>query len=97
MHTKKLFISAIVLVLVMLLGVTSCSPGDIKAFEGILKQVDGLSGNVTVTMKDGTTVNFNLADIELNTDDWGGCFEPGDNVTVEKDRGGKVKRVLFFW
>jgi hypothetical protein len=93
MHTKKIFISAVVLVLVMLLGVTSCSPGDIKAFEGILKQVDGLSGNVTVTMKDGTTVNFNLADIELNTGDGGISLEPGDNVTVEKDKVGKVKRV----
>ena len=93
MHTKKLFISTVILILVMLLGVTSCSPADIKAFEGILKQVDGLSGNVTVTMKDGTTVNFNLADIELNTGEGGISLEPGDNVTVEKDKGGKVKKV----
>jgi uncharacterized lipoprotein YehR (DUF1307 family) len=93
MHAKKFFISTIILVLVMMLGITSCSPGDMKTFEGILKQVDGISGNVTVTMKDGTTATFNLSDIELNAGDGGLSLRPGDNVTCEKDRNGKIRKV----
>jgi ribosome maturation factor RimP len=93
MHIKKLLISGIILVLVMMLGITSCASEDMKTFQGILKQVDGLSGNVTVTMKDGTSVQFNLEDIELNTSDEGASLEPGDGVTIEKDKDGKVRRV----
>jgi hypothetical protein len=96
MKKRKLLLPVAILAVVMLVGFTSCSPGDLKAFEGVLQKIDGLSGNVTVTLKDGTTTTFNLNDINMETirkalGDAG--LEPGDNVTFEKGRHGEVKEL----
>ncbi len=96
MKKRKLVLSVAVLAVVMLVGFTSCNPGDLKAFEGVLKKIDDVSGNVTVTLKDGTTATFNLKDINVETirkalGDAG--LEPGDNVTLKKGRNGEVKEL----
>jgi hypothetical protein len=88
-----------ILVVVMLLGVTSCTPEQIQALQGTLKNLDSVSGNVTVTLKDGSAQTFNFNDIDLETirETLGNAsLEVGDNVTVKiKDgqvRGMKVQR-----
>lgn len=90
---KAIFLGAI-LTIAVLVGATSCAPGDLKTFEGILQKVDSLSGNVTVHLSDNTTVTFNLKDIDLNTirETLGDAsLEPGDNVTVKQGSHGEVK------
>lgn len=96
MKKRKLIGFIAIMAAIMLVGVTSCSPGDLKAFEGILQKIDGLSGNVTVTLKDGTTATFNLNDINVETIRKAlgdASLEPGDNVTVKQGRHGEVKEV----
>jgi hypothetical protein len=94
MKKRKYILLGIILAVVLLVGATSCTPGDLKAFEGVLQKVDTLSGNVTVTLKDGTTATFNLKDINVDTirKALGDVsLEPGDNVTGQRGRNGEVK------
>ena len=96
MKKRKLLIPVAILAAVMLVGFTSCSPGDLKAFEGVLQKIDGLSGNVTVTLSDNTTATFNLKDIDLKTirEALGDAsLDTGDNVTVRQGRHGEVKEL----
>lgn len=95
---KKLVFAGLILTVVIMLAVTGCNAVDIKSLDGVLKNVDSLSGNVTVTLKDGQTLNFNLADINLKdilsaTDNVG--LESGDHVMVGVGPGGKVSCVSF--
>jgi hypothetical protein len=96
MNKRKLFGLVALLAVVLLLGLTACSAQDVQSFQGILNKIDGLSGNVTVTLKDGTTTTFNLADVNLDTivNALGNAsLDIGDNVTIKKDNHGKVKRL----
>jgi hypothetical protein len=96
MIKRKSILLGIILAVVLLVGVTSCAPGDLKAFEGILQKIDSLSGNVTVTLSDNTTATFNLKDIDLKTIRKAlgdASLEPGDNVTVEQGKHGEVKEL----
>jgi hypothetical protein len=96
MIKRKSVLLGTILAVILLAGATSCAPGDLKTFEGVLQKVDSLSGNVTVTLTDNTTMTFNLKDVDLtalrkamgNPD-----LEPGDNVTIKKDRNGEVKEL----
>ena len=95
---KALILTGLVLTVVLMLAVTGCNAIDAKSLDGILKNVDRLSGNVTVTLKDGQTLNFNLADINLNdilaaTDNVG--LENGDHVRLQLGPNGKVNCVSF--
>jgi len=93
--TKRKLFGLVALVLgVMLLGLTACSAQDLQSFQGILNKIDSLSGNVTVTLKDGTTTTFNLANINLDTiaSTLGNAsLDLGDNITIGKDNHGKVR------
>ena len=96
MKKRRMFIVGVVLAVVLLVGATSCTAADLKAYEGILQKVDGLSGNVTVTLSDNTTMTFNLSDIDLKTlrgHSGNVSLEPGDNVTIGKGRNGEVKEL----
>jgi preprotein translocase subunit YajC len=96
MIKRKLLLPVAIIAAVMLAGFTSCSPGDLKAFEGILQKFDSLSGNVTVTLSDNTTATFNLKDIDLKTIRQAlgdASLEPGDNVTGKQGRHGEVKEL----
>ena len=95
MKRKSIFLGAI-LTVVLLVGVTSCTPGDLKALEGVLQKIDSASGNVTIALKDGTTATFNLNDINIDTIRKAlgdASLETGDNVTLEKGRRGEVKEL----
>lgn len=96
MFKRKLFGLVALLAVVLLLGLTACSAQDVQSFQGILNKIDGLSGNVTVTLKDGTTTTFNLADVNLDTivNALGNAsLDIGDNITIKKDNHGKVRRL----
>jgi hypothetical protein len=96
MKKRSMFLVGLVLAVVLLVGATSCTAADLKAYEGILQKVDGLSGNVTVTLSDNTTMTFNLNDIDLKTlrgHTGNVSLEPGDNVTIGKGRNGDIKEL----
>ena len=94
MIKRKLFGLIALLSVALMLGLTACSAQDLQSFQGILNKIDSLSGNVTVTLKDGTTTTFNLADVNLDTivNALGNVsLDLGDNITIQKDNHGKVK------
>lgn len=91
---KKLLGLAAILVVVLLTSLTACSAIDLQSLQGMIKNVDSLSGNVTVTLKDGTVQTFNLADVDLNAlkNQIGNIsIDAGDNVTIHEDNRGHVK------
>jgi len=93
MLTRKIIGISAALLLVLAVGLTSCGTLDLQSLQGMIKNVDSLSGNVTVTLKDGTTTTFNLADIDLQAvkDSIGNIsVDAGDNVSIRRDNHGKV-------
>jgi hypothetical protein len=99
---KWLIYGGIILAAIMVLGITSCSADQLKTLDGILKNIDGISGNVTVTLSNGQTETFNLADISLNdvlsfadnvTDN--ATFTPGDRVKLKMNGKGTVDGLGF--
>jgi hypothetical protein len=96
MIKKKLIFLVAILAVVLLVGATSCTAGDMKTLSGILQKVDSLSGNVTVTLSDNTTATFNLKDVDLQTlrkTLGNASLEPGDNVTIKACRNSDVKEL----
>jgi hypothetical protein len=96
MFKKKSIVLGIVLAVVMLVGVTGCTAADIQSIQGIIKDVDSVSGNVTVTLNDGTTRTFNFNDVTMETikQALGDLrLECGDNVTIDENWHHEVKRM----
>jgi Cu/Ag efflux protein CusF len=96
MLKRKLFWLPAILAIVMMVGVVGCTPAELQALQGTLQNVDSVSGNVTVKMKDGTTQTFNFTDVKLETirQTLGNAtLEIGDQVTVRAHRNGKVEQV----
>jgi hypothetical protein len=96
MKKRSMFLVGVVLAVVLLVGATSCTAADLKDYQGILQKVDSLSGNVTVTLTDNTTMTFNLSDIDLKAlrgHSGNVSLEPGDNVTIGKGRNGEIKEL----
>jgi hypothetical protein len=96
MTKRKIIGLSAILAVVLLMGLTACSPQDLQAYQGMLKNVDSLSGNVTVTLNDGTTKTFNLADIDQQAlkDTLGNLnIEIGDNVTIKQDNHGSIRKM----
>ena len=74
----------------------ACQPGDLAQLEGILQNVDSLSGDVTVKFKDGGTITFNLKDVNveaLRQAVGNAALEQGSQVTVEVDKDKRPKRL----
>lgn len=68
----------------------------VQAQEGVLENIDSVSGEVIVKLKDGGTVTFNLRDVKVETlrSVLGTVsFEPGTRVVIEIDNERVVKRV----
>lgn len=70
-----------------------CGQPTLQQLEGILQNVDSLSGQVTVKLKDGGTITINLQDVKvealrraLGT----ASLEPGNRVTVQMSQEGRV-------
>ncbi len=87
---KRIPILGALLAAAMLVGTAGCTPAELQALQGTLKNVDSVSGNVTVTLKDGTTRTFNFTDVKVDTIKQAlgsATLEIGDNVTVKiRDR-----------
>jgi len=91
MIKRKPFLLAAVLAVVMLVGVAGCTPAEVQALQGTVQNVDSVSGNVTVTLKDGSTQTFNFADVTVDTirQALGGAgIQIGDNVTIKAHKNG---------
>jgi hypothetical protein len=83
---KLLAFGAILSVVGMLIGFTGCTQAELLALQGTLKNVDSVTGTVTLTMKDGTTQTFNFNDVKIDTIKnalGSATLEVGDNVTVK--------------
>jgi hypothetical protein len=96
MLKRKPFLLAAILAVVMVMGVAGCTQADVQALQGTLKNVDSVSGNVTVTLKDGTTRTFNFTDVKVDTikQALGNAnLEIGDQVTVKVRKDGHVEEV----
>jgi len=81
----------------MLVGVTGCTAGEMQALQGTLQNVDSVSGNVTVTLKDGTTKTFNFTDVKVETIRQAlgnASLAIGDQVTIKVNKNdGDVEEV----
>ncbi len=84
------------LVLLAVLAFVGCEGSTQAQLEGILQNVDSISGEVTVKLKDGGTVTFNLKDVNVETlrkTIGSASLEAGNQVTLEIDKDQKVKTV----
>lgn len=95
MYKWKLFVFAAILSVVVA-GVAGCTQADLQDLQGTLKNVDSVSGNVTVTLNDGTTRTFNFTDVEVDTirQAMGNAtLEVGDHVKIKVRVNGDVEEV----
>jgi len=80
----------------MLLVMAGCTPAELQTLRGTLQNIDSVSGNITVKLKDGTTQSFNLTDVKLATISQAlgkANLEIGDQVVVKARKGGEVEEV----
>ena len=66
---------------------------DAAVVQGILQNVDSISGEVTVQLKDGTTMTFNLEDVDieaLQAIAGSAVLQPGDEVELTLDEDDSV-------
>lgn len=93
---KKSVILTAILLVVTLFGIAACTPADIQALKGTLQNIDSASGNVTVTLSDGTTRTFNFNNVSIETIKQAlgnGTLDIGDNVTIKVGKNGDVRAV----
>ena len=88
---------AVSLVIIVLLGAGACAPGgssgNLLNLQGILGQVDNISGDITVVLNDGSIATFNLKDVDVGAirEALGDAsLEPGSGVTISRGVGGEV-------
>jgi len=96
MLKRRIFAVIAILAIVMVMGVAGCTQAEVQALQGTLKNVDSVSGNITVTLKDGTTKTFNFTDVKVDTikEALGNAnLEIGDQVTVKVRKDGHVEEV----
>ncbi len=98
MRKQKIFLVGILIAAMLVtVGALGCSAEQLIALQGIIQNIDSLSGIVTVKMKDGSTLSFNLADVKMETvvEAIGGlCIDPGDTVIVKQDENDEVKEIV---
>ena len=91
MIKRKPFLLAAILAVVMQVGVIGCTPAEVQALKGTVQNIDSVSGNVTVTLKDGSTQTFNFADVTVDAirQALGSAgIQIGDNVTIKAHKSG---------
>lgn len=97
MHKRKFLLVGILIVAMLVpVGVTGCTTEQLTALEGVIQNIDTVSGNVTVKMKDGSTQTFNFADVKAETikEALGSLsIEPGDTVIIKEDENGDVQEI----
>jgi Cu/Ag efflux protein CusF len=85
-----------ILCLVSIIGLTACTPADLQALQGTLKNVDNVTGNVTLNLKDGTAQTFNFTNVKVDTIKQAlgnATLEVGDQVTVKAHKNGEIEEV----
>jgi hypothetical protein len=93
MNTKKILGLTVVAMVVILTSLTACTAADLQSLQGIINSTDNVSGNVTVTLEDGTVRTINLADINVQAvkETLGRIsLYAGDNVTLHKNNHGDI-------
>ena len=60
MKRKIIALGVAILCMLSVIGLTACTPAELLALQGTLKNVDNVTGNITLNMKDGTTQTFNF-------------------------------------
>jgi hypothetical protein len=69
---------------------------ELKALQGTIQNADSVSGTVTVQLKDGTTTTFDFTDVQVETARnalGSATFETGDQVTIKRDKNGRVEQL----
>jgi hypothetical protein len=95
----KRILLGLVLTGAMLVGATACTPQQLEALQalqGNIKNIDAVSGNVTVLMKDGTISTFNFDKVPASTIRQAlgaAIFERGDEITIKRDGEGKIRGI----
>jgi hypothetical protein len=97
MHKRKIFLVGILAVAMLAtVGFIGCTAGQLTALEGVIQNIDTVSGIVTVKMQDGSTLTFNFADVKVKTiiEALGGLsIEVGDIVIIKVDENGEVQEI----
>jgi len=79
-----------------LMASIACDAATQAQLQGVLQNVDSISGDVTVKLNDGSTITVNLDDVQveaLAAAVGSPSLEPGGNVTIERDRDQQVKTI----
>ncbi|MCH8230065.1 MAG: hypothetical protein IIA53_07030 [Chloroflexi bacterium] len=92
---RKRLLGIVVALMAILATVACVDLQDIDAavVQGILQNVDSISGEVTVQLKDGTTMTFNLEDVDieaLQAIAGSAVLQPGDEVELTLDEDDSV-------
>jgi Cu/Ag efflux protein CusF len=96
MLKRKIFWLGAILAIVMLVGSVGCTSAELQAYQGTLENVDSVSGDITVKLKDGATQTFNFTDVKVETirEALGNAsLEIGDQVTIRAQENGDVEEV----
>lgn len=101
MHKQKTFLVGILIAAMLLtVGAFGCSggqhSGQLTTLEGVIEDLDTLSGVVTADIENGTTLSFNLANVKAETvvaTLGGAIIEAGDPVIITLDDDGEVEEI----
>ncbi len=96
MNKAKMLLPAAILMAAMSLAVAACTPAGIQSLQGTLKNIDSISGSITVQLKDGTIQTFNLNNVKVDTVRGAlgqASLEIGDQLVVRANQGGLVEGV----
>ncbi len=97
MHKRKALLVGILLVAMLVtVGATGCTTGELKAIEGVIQNIDTVSGNITVVTKDGSIQTFDFTGVKAETikQALGSLsIEPGDTVIIKEDENGDVQEI----
>ena len=94
-RSRQAFIAAIFAGLTLLV-MAACDASTQAQIEAVLQNVDTVSGDMKLKLKDGSTVTINLRDVKVETlrkAIGSASLEPGSQVTVQFDENKKVKTV----
>ena len=101
MHKQKTFLVGILIAAMLLtVGAFGCSggqhSGQLTTLEGVIEDLDTLSGVVTADIENGTTLSFNLANVKAETvvaTLGGAIIEAGEPVIITLDDDGEVEEI----
>jgi hypothetical protein len=97
MHKQKTFLVGILIAAMLLtVGAFGCSGGQLTTLEGVIEDLDTLSGVVTADIENGTTLSFNLANVKAETvvaTLGGAIIEAGEPVIITLGDDGEVEEI----